>query len=477
MGHEIAPAVYIDGQWGTAAHVPISVINPANGQVIFQLAGGGAAEIERAAQAARRALGPWSAHSVEERAVFLERLADILAARADEMARDIAQDVGMPIKLSRGIQVGLPIETLRNTAAIAREFPFERQIRNSIVVMQPVGVIGAITPWNYPLHQIMAKVAPALVAGCTVVVKPSEVTPLAALALAEAIDAAGFPPGVFNLVVGVGPDAGHALVTSPNVNMISFTGSTTTGKSIARTCADRVKRVSLELGGKSAAVLLEDGDLDAAVKATVSSCFLNSGQTCSAMTRFVVPRALQDQVAQRAREAAAKFVLGDPLDATTRLGPLVSAPHHGRVAGFVRRARAEGTVLVVGGEEAPEGLSEDLRGGYFFRPTIFRDVDPRSELAQEEVFGPVLSILPYDTEEEALAIANGTRYGLAAAVWSGDPGRAQAFARRMRAGQVDVNGGRYNPLAPFGGFGESGYGRELGEFGLEEFLEPMSIQN
>lgn len=476
MGHDIAPAVYVDGEWKTTASI-ISVNNPSSGRVCAQLAGGGAEEVDEAVLAARRALAGWSALPVETRAAFLDHLADILSARADTLAQIITQDVGMPLKLSRGIQVGLPIETLRNTAAIARTFAFEQQIGNSTVVLQPVGVIGAITPWNYPLHQIMAKVAPALAGGNTIVLKPSEVTPLAALALAQAVHEAGLPAGVFNLVVGVGPEAGHALVASPHVHMISFTGSTTTGKSIARTCAEAVKRVALELGGKSAAVLFEDGDLDVAVKATVSSCFLNSGQTCSAMTRFVVPRSLQDQVVERARDAAARFVLGDPSEAATRLGPLVSAQHRERVAGFVRRARAAGVALVVGGEEAPEGLSEDLREGYFFRPTIFRDVDPSSELAQEEVFGPVLSIIPYDTEEEAVAIANGTRYGLAAAVWSRAPIRAQAFARRMRAGQVDVNGGRYNPLAPFGGFGESGYGRELGAFGLEEFLEPVSIQN
>jgi betaine-aldehyde dehydrogenase len=378
----------------------------------------------------------------------------------------------MPIKLAGRIQAGLPIANFANYAKLLNDYQFENRVGNSLVVREPVGVVGAITPWNYPLHQIALKVAPALAAGCTVVLKPSEVAPFNAFILAEVVEAAGLPKGVFNLVTGFGPAAGEALVKHPQVDMISFTGSTRAGKRIAEVASQTVKRVALELGGKSASVILEDADLVAAVKGTVNGCYLNSGQTCTALTRMLVPESLYQEASRLAVETAKGFTLGDPMQESTRLGPLSSQMQLDRVRDYIKKGVAEGADLLTGGADQPDGVP----GGYFVKPTIFGKVKNSMAIAQEEIFGPVLSIIAYRDEEEAVRIANDSPYGLAGAVWSKDEARAQKVARRIRAGQVDVNGGAYNMNAPFGGFKQSGHGREAGVYGLEEFLEYKSLQ-
>ena len=379
----------------------------------------------------------------------------------------------MPVKMSARIQAGLPIANFANYAKLAREFQWEEKVGNSLVVREPVGVVLAITPWNYPLHQIALKVAPALAAGCTVVLKPSEVAPFNAFILAEVIEAAGLPKGVFNLVTGYGPAVGEALVKHPEVDMISFTGSTRAGKRISELAAQSVKRTSLELGGKSASVILDDADLAQAVKSTVNGCYLNSGQTCTALTRMLVPENLYPEAARLAAEVAKGFTVGDPLQESTKLGPLSSQAQLERVRSYIRKGLAEGAQLVAGGAEPPEGAP---KGGYYVRPTVFGNVKNSMSIAQEEIFGPVLSIIPYKDEEEAVRIANDTVYGLAGAVWSKDDARAQRVARRIHAGQVDVNGGAFNMNAPFGGFKQSGHCREAGVYGLEEFLEYKALQ-
>jgi acyl-CoA reductase-like NAD-dependent aldehyde dehydrogenase len=335
-----------------------------------------------------------------------------------------------------------------------------------------VGVVGAITPWNYPLHQIAAKVAPALAAGCTVVLKPSEVAPLNAFVLADIFDSVGLPPGVFNLVTGFGPVVGEALAAHRDVDMISFTGSTRAGRRVSEVASATVKRVALELGGKSANVILDDADLSTAVPDGVAKCFLNSGQTCSALTRMLVPRDRLAEVEELATAAAESFTPGDPFADSTRLGPLVSAAQRDRVRTYIDKGIGEGATLLTGGAEAPDGLDH----GFFIRPTVFSSVSPDMTIARDEIFGPVLVIIPYDSEDEAVAIANDTEYGLAGGVWAGSAERATAVARRLRTGQVEVNGGRFNPLAPFGGYKQSGNGREYGSFGLEEFLEVKALQ-
>jgi len=465
---------YIGGQWvAPSAAQTIEVHRAGDGAVMGTVPAGAAMDIDAAVNAARAALPGWSALPVAQRAECLQKISDGLNARAEELAKTIAQEVGMPVKMSARIQAGLPIANFANYARIAREFRFEERVGNSVVVREPVGVVGAITPWNYPLHQIALKVAPALAAGCTVVLKPSEVAPFNAFILAEVMDAAGLPRGVFNLVTGFGPTVGEALVAHPQVDMISFTGSTRAGKRISEVAAQTVKRVALELGGKSASVILDDADLPSAVKSTVGGCYLNSGQTCTALTRMLVPESKYEEAAKIAAEVAKGFTLGDPLAETTKLGPLSSAMQLERVRAYIKKGLAEGAELLAGGAEAPEGVPA---GGYYVKPTVFGRVKPGSTIEQEEIFGPVLSIVTYKDEEDAIRIANGTAYGLAGAVWSKDEVRAQKVARRIRAGQVDVNGGAFNMNAPFGGFKQSGHGREAGVYGLEEFLEYKSLQ-
>jgi aldehyde dehydrogenase (NAD+) len=468
-----ANACYIDGSWvpstGTGT---IDVINPATEQVIGQVADGTAEDVNRAVAAARAAFETWSATSVDERVKYLTRIQEGLTARHDEMARTISNEMGSPAKFATQVQAGLPIAVLGSIAALLPTYPFEEELGNSLVVREPIGVVGAITPWNYPLHQVIAKVAPALGAGCTIVLKPSEVAPLSAILLAEIIDEAGLPPGVFNLVPGTGSVVGEAIAAHPDIDMVSFTGSTRAGRRVSELAAGTIKRVALELGGKSANVILPDADLEKAVKVGIANCFINGGQTCTAQTRMLVDRAHYDQALELARQVAEGYTVGPPDDESTRVGPMVSAAQRDRVRGYIEKGVAEGARVVTGGAEPPEGLDH----GYYVRPTVFADVAPTMTIAQEEIFGPVLSVIPYDDEDDALRIANDSSYGLSGAVWAGDPEHALAFAKRMRTGQVEVNGGRFNPMAPFGGYKQSGNGRELGRFGLEEFLEVKSLQ-
>ena len=466
--------LFIGGQWvAPSVKETIDVHNAGNGEVMGRIPAGGERDVDAAVKAAHAAFESWSATPADKRAEFLEKISASLKARADELARTIAQEVGMPLKLAGRIQAGLPIANFFNYSKILKEFKFEERVGNSLVVREPVGVVGAITPWNYPLHQITLKVAPALGAGCTVVLKPSEVAPFNAFILAEVVESAGLPKGVFNLVTGFGPAAGEALVKHPGIDMISFTGSTRAGKRISELAAQSVKRVALELGGKSASVILDDADLAAAVKGTVNGCYLNSGQTCTALTRMLVPHSKYEEAARIAAEVAKGFTVGDPLAESTRLGPLTSQAQLERVRGYIKKGIQEGAELLAGGDTPPEGVPG---GGYYVRPTVFGKVKNSMAIAQEEIFGPVLSIIAYQDEEEAIRIANDTVYGLAGAVWSADEARAQRVARRIRAGQVDINGGAFNMNAPFGGFKQSGHGREAGVFGLEEFLEYKSLQ-
>ena len=465
--------LYIDGAWvEPSGKDTLDVINSTTEEVMATIPAGDATDVDRAVKAAKAAFPAWSQTSVQDRAKFLTRINEGLSARADEVANIVSEEVGMPKMLSTLIQVGLPQGSFAVNAQLVEGFQFEEQVGNSLIVREPVGVVGCITPWNYPLHQIAAKVAPALAAGCTVVVKPSEIAPINAFILAEIIDEAGLPAGVFNLVSGVGPVVGEAIASHPDVDMVSFTGSTRAGKRVSELAAQTVKRVTLELGGKSANVILDDADFEKAVADGVGKCYLNSGQTCSALTRMLVPRSRLAEAEAIAVKTAETFTTGDPFQPTTRLGPLVSAVQRDRVRGYIKKGQDEGAKLLTGGAESPEGLDK----GFFVKPTVFSEVGRDMTIAQEEIFGPVLSILPYDTEEEAVEIANDTVYGLAGGVWSGDPERAKKVALQLRTGQVEVNGGGFNLMAPFGGYKQSGHGRELGKYGLEEYLEVKSLQ-
>jgi aldehyde dehydrogenase (NAD+) len=466
--------IYINGEWvASTGSGTLSVTDSATAEVIATIPDGSADDVAAAVAAAKAAFPAWSNLPKETRADYLNKIYAGLEARSDELADIIAKEVGMPLWLSGMIQVGLPKGNFKGAADMLGSYQFEEQVGNSLVVREAIGVVGCITPWNYPLHQIALKVAPALAAGNTVVLKPSEVAPINAFVLTEIIHDAGVPAGVFNLVTGVGPVVGEAIAVHPDVDMVSFTGSTRAGKRVAEVASQTVKRVALELGGKSANVILDDADFTKAVSDGVGKCFLNSGQTCTALTRMLVPRArLAEVEAIAAGTAQAAFQPGNPYDTGRFIGPLVSAAQQDRVRGFIQKGIDEGAKLVVGGAEVPEGLEQ----GYYVQPTIFSEVTRDMTIAQEEIFGPVLSIIPYDTEEEAIEIANDTIYGLAGGVWSGDADHAKAVARRIRAGQVEVNGGAFNPAAPFGGYKQSGLGREAGTFGLEEFLEVKALQ-
>jgi len=464
--------LYINGEWVLPLHaLPMPVHDPATEEVVAHVPDAGSADIDRAVAAARQAFGPWADLGPAKRAEHLDRLHAAIFKRADQLAATISIEVGTPIKVSRRVQVGLPLMVLRDYVTLAREGTEPEVIGNSLVVREPAGVVGAITPWNYPLHQVVAKVAAALAAGCTVVLKPAELTPLTAYLLFEAIDEAGLPPGVVNLVTGSGPVAGAALAAHPDVDVVSFTGSTATGAAISKLAADRIARVTLELGGKSANIIFDDADLQTAVKVGVGNAFLNAGQTCTAWTRMLVQRRVYEEAVDLARTASSGYVTGDPFDARTRLGPLVSARQRDRVRAYVDKGLDQGARLVSGGPDAPIPAR-----GWFVAPTVFADVEPEHTIAQEEIFGPVLSIIPFSDADQAVEIANNSRYGLAGAVWSSHRDRALAVARRLRTGAVDINGAAFNPRAPFGGYKQSGNGRELGRHGLEEFLEVKAIQ-
>ncbi|MFJ1996622.1 aldehyde dehydrogenase family protein [Streptomyces asiaticus] len=475
MAHQWT-AHFIAGEWEHEGgeRPPIPVENPATEQVIASVPAGGAAHVHRAVVAARGAFASWSTRTVEERAQVLDGLADLLEDRRELIARTVTEELGAPIKLARQLHATLPVHDVRETARALRSMEFETELGNSRVYAVPVGVVGAITPWNYPVHQVVSKIVPAIAAGCTVVLKPSEVAPLSALLLARTMQEAGLPDGVLNVVNGAGPEVGQAIVEHPGIDAVSFTGSEATGRAVAQQAALTLKRVTLELGGKSANVILDDADLATAVKVGVANCFLNSGQSCNALTRMLVPRELLSAAEEIATAAATRYAPGDPEDERTRIGPLASARQRDSVIRAIETGLADGAKLIAGGPERPVG--DALTSGYYVRPTIFTDVDPDSFLAQEEIFGPVLAIIGYGDEEEAVAIANNSRFGLGGAVWSADAERARTVARRIHTGQVDINGGAFNPAAPFGGVKNSGYGRELGPAGIEEFLHRQSLQ-
>ncbi|MFD9661177.1 aldehyde dehydrogenase family protein [Rhodococcus sp. NPDC059968] len=464
--------IYIDGSWvdsqGTGR---IDVVNPATEDVIAVVAEGTADDVDRAAKAARAAFPAWSALSGKERGEYLQKAAALIKERLDDFTALVSRDMGMPLGFAKPIQIGMPLANLAAFAELAATYDFDaHEVGNSLIVREPIGVVGAITPWNFPLHQVVLKVGGALAAGCTVVLKPTEVAPLATYALADIFDEIGLPAGVFNLVSGFGPVVGEAIAGHPEVDMVSFTGSTRAGKRVAVVAAETVKKVALELGGKSANVILDDADLTKAVTDGVAKCFLNSGQTCSALTRMLVPADKVDEAAAIAAQVAQNYSVGDPTAASSVLGPLVNSNQLKRVRGYIEQGIAEGARAVLDGRETGQ------ESGYFVGPTVFSGVTEDMTIAKEEIFGPVLSIIGYQDEDDAVRIANATEYGLAAGVWSGDQDRADRVARQLRAGQVEVNGGAFNTNAPFGGYKQSGIGREAGVLGFEEFLEIKSIQ-
>ena len=462
---------YINGQWVEATSSnTLPVHDSSTEEVMATVPAGTAKEAENAVQAARAAFDSWAALPVETRAAYLDKVTAGIKARSDELATAIAREVGMPLKMAKAIQVGGPAWHWGNFAKVARSFEWEKKVGNSLVVREPIGVVGCITPWNFPLSQITLKIAPAMVAGCTVVLKPSEIAPVNAMILAEIIHEAGIPAGVFNLVNGLGPVVGEVLATHIEVDMVSFTGSTRAGKRVSELASQSVKRITLELGGKSASVILDSANFEAAVKGTVGACMLNSGQTCSAHTRMLVPAARYDEVKALAQAAILKFSVGPSFSDTSKLGPLVSANQRDRVLGFIKTGIAEGADVIAGGAD-----TSAFAEGYFVQPTIL-GIKSTDTLAQEEIFGPVLVVIPYKDEADAIAIANSTIYGLGGAVWAGTDEEAMRVARRMRTGQVDINGGPFNAHAPFGGYKQSGNGRENGVYGFEEFLEFKSLQ-
>ncbi|MEV7591060.1 aldehyde dehydrogenase family protein [Streptomyces sp. NPDC089922] len=465
---------WIDGAWvASDAEGRLVVTDPSTERPLATVPAGTARDADRAARAAAAAFEGWAATPLRERVALLRRVVGAMEARADRFAEIITAEVGAPARMARHTHVGLSLGMAAHCVETAASHTFEERVGHSLVVREPAGVAACVTPWNTPLLLTVQKIVPALLAGCTVVHKPSEITPLHARLLAEAVAEADLPPGVFNMVVGTGADLGTALVTHPLVDVVSLTGSTRAGREVSALGADRIKRVHLELGGKNASLVLDDADLASAVAATVDQMLFNTGQTCLQWSRLLVPRDRQDEALQLVAEAMDGYVTGDPRDPATDLGPLVSAAAHERVTAYVRRGTEEGGArLVLGGPGRPAGLDT----GYYVRPTVFADVDPLTTIAQEEIFGPVLSVIPYDDEEQAVRIVNGTRYGLHGAVWSGDDARAARVARRFRSGLVDVNGGQFNPAAPFGGFKQSGIGRECGTAGLEAFLETKSMQ-
>ncbi|MER5366557.1 aldehyde dehydrogenase family protein [Streptomyces sp. NPDC002722] len=464
------PSHWIDGRAITGSGLLIDVVNPADERVIAQLHEGTADDVNMAVDAAVAAFPGWASTSPEHRAEVMRRLAEGLRKRSEELAATITSEMGAPIAFSRQAQVGFPVASTLAAVAASEQFEWTESVENSLIVREPVGVVGAITPWNFPLQQLVTKVVPALLAGNSVVLKPSEISPLSARMFAEIATEAGVPNGVFNVVQGTGPVVGEALSRHPKIDMISFTGSTRAGKSVSAAASGTVKRVALELGGKAAHIILPEADLDSAVTRGLAFAWANGGQACGAYVRMLVPEDLQATVVGKLRNAAVDYVVGDPASEDTRVGPLASETQRRRVDGYIRRGIADGATLVLGGPGRPGGFET----GAYVRPTIFSDVAPDSVIAQEEIFGPVLVVIPYTDDDHAVEIANGTIYGLTAAV-TGDEDHAMAIARRLRVGQVDVNGGQHNFQAPFGGYKQSGNGREMGRAGLEEFLETKAI--
>mgnify|MGYP003334090335 CR=1 FL=1 len=459
--------IYINGRWvASEGKATIAVHDSLTEQVMATIPEGTAGDVAKAAAAAKAAFESWSTLPAAERAKYMSRIGDALAGRMDEIASAISRETGMSKPLSNVIQVGLPLNSFKTAATVAESFPYSKEIGSSVVVREPIGVVGCITPWNYPLHQIAAKVAYAMATGCTVVLKPSEVAPINAFILAEVIAEVGLPAGVFNLVTGVGPVVGEAIAAHADVDMVSFTGSTRAGKRVAEVAAQTVKKVALELGGKSANVILDDADFTKAVADGVGKCFLNSGQTCTALTRMLVPRSRLAEAEQIAAATAAAFTPGNPFEKTSRLGPLVSDAQRERVRGFIRTGEQEGATLVTGGADTPDGLDK----GYFVKPTVFSGVTRDMTIAREEIFGPVLAILTFRTVEEAIEKANNTAYGLSAGVWTDKGSRILKMSTELKAGVVWANTFiKFDPTSPFGGYKESGFGREGGRQGLLDY--------
>ena len=464
---------YIDGQWVAPAQpAELQVINPATDEPAGVISLGSAADVDAAVAAARRAFQGWSASSREERIAVLEKIIAIYQNRMDDMARAITEEMGAPLDaVARPLQAALPLWHFSTALDVLKNFAFEESLGTTTVVREPIGVCALITPWNWPANQVACKVAPALAAGCTMVLKPSEVAPFDAHVLAEILDEAGVPPGVFNLVDGDGPGVGAPLTAHPEVDFVSFTGSTRAGQLISKAAADTIKKLALELGGKSANIILDDADFEAAISEGVQTMMRNSGQSCNAPSRMLVPAARLGEVEEIARRTADAIVVGDPLDPATTMGPLASRAHFDKVQGMIETGLAEGAKLVCGGPGRPPGLDR----GCYTRPTVFSQVDNQMTIAREEIFGPVLCIIPYGDEEEAVRIANDSPYGLSGYVTGGDLERVRKVARRLRTGNVHRNGAMPDPLAPFGGYKQSGVGREWGQHGFEEFLEVKAV--
>jgi len=463
---------YIDGAWvDPAAPSTLGIVNPATEETFAQISLGSRHDVDRAAKAARRAFATYSVTSVEQRLSWLQKIIEGFRARLPELARMMTLEMGAPITFATQRQATVALFHFEEAARVLANYKFEVRMGNGIVRREPIGVCGLITPWNWPLNQVASKVAPALATGCTVVLKPSEIAPLSAMLFAEIVDAAGVPAGVFNLVNGDGATVGEAIAAHPDIDMVSFTGSTTAGVRVAKLAADTVKRVAQELGGKSANIILADADVKAAVIQGVHACYTNGGQNCQSPTRMLIPRVQRDAAFAAAREAVDTIRLGDPLDPASTMGPLVSQTQFEKVQDLIQSGVDEGATLVAGGTGRPS----EVNRGYYVRPTVFGDVTPQMKIAREEIFGPVLSIMSYDTEDEAIEIANDTPFGLAGFVQSSDPDRARAVANRIRAGRVYLNGAPFDRSLPFGGYKQSGNGREFGVFGFEEYLEVKAI--
>ena len=465
--------IFVGGDWiASQSDSFTGVRDPPTGELVGRTPSGVPEDVDVAVAAARAAFESWAATPAAERIALLDRVRDALRERNDEIADLISDEMGAPRAFSRGAQASLGVKNFDFAARAMEEILAEGEeaIGPTLVVREPVGVVAAITPWNFPLHQISAKVAPALAAGCTVVLKASEVAPLNAFVLADIIEEAGFPAGVFNLVSGPGRTLGERLVSHPDVDMVSFTGSTGAGRRIAALAAPSLKKVALELGGKSANIVLDDADLEEVIPVALKQCYANTGQACASLSRLLVPRDLLGEVERIAVEAAASWTVGSPADLNTKIGPVASESQQKSVLGYIDSGIAEGARLLLGGSTPP------IETGAYVSPTVFSDVTSEMTIAREEIFGPVLAIIPYDDEDEAIRIANAAEYGLSGGVWSADRDRAVAIARRVRTGQVVINGEPLNLRAPFGGYRQSGLGREYGRYGLEEFFEIKSLQ-
>jgi aldehyde dehydrogenase (NAD+) len=463
---------YIDGKWVDPV-VPktLEVINPANEEPFARISLGSKADVDKAVAAAKKAFPKWSRTSKEERLAVMQKIVETYQKHYAEIVKAISQEMGAPLGLSQNAQAAMGIAHFTQAMKVLKDFEFTKVQGTTAIEYEPVGVVGMITPWNWPINQIACKVAPALAAGCTMVLKPSEIAPMNAMLFAQVMDEAGVPPGVFNLVNGDGPTVGEAMSHHPDIDMMSFTGSTRAGIAVAKAAADSVKRVAQELGGKSANIVLEDADLKKAVVGGVMNMMSNSGQSCNAPSRMFVPRKLQDEAAQIAKVTAEKVKVGDPFAEGTAMGPVVSEAQFNKIQGLIKKGIDEGATLVTGGLGRPEGMNR----GYYVRPTVFTNVTNDMTIAREEIFGPVLSILPYDSEEDAIRMANDTVYGLSGYVQSGDIEHARKVASQLRTGNVHINGASIDLNAPFGGYKQSGTGREWGEFGFEEFLEVKAV--